>query len=140
MFFRVAPSAQYRKISPSCGTDMARNVTVLGGAVAEAKALESVFVVMSLPVAPGGRRWVNYPTIRVVESAAMAISNDVEVPSNFDESVGLDAVRAFIDDDWSAIMVKVVSGLDPVEMTPLEARRLSAALLLLAEELDAHDA
>jgi hypothetical protein len=44
----------------------------------------------------------------LIESSAMAISNDVEVPSNFDESVGPDAVRAFIDDDWSAIMVKVV--------------------------------
>ncbi len=70
---------------------------------------------------------------------SVAFDNDVAMPPNFDAAAGSDVVRVFIDDDWSAIMVKVVSGLDPVEMTSQEARRLSAALLDMADALDSHD-
>ena len=61
------------------------------------------------------------------------------MPSTFDASAGPDVVAAFIDDDWSAIMVKAVSGTDPVELTPRQARSFAAELLRLADELDDHD-
>jgi len=63
------------------------------------------------------------------------------MPSHFDASGGQDVVAAFIDDDWSAIMVKVVAGgQDPVELNADEARSLAEGLLRLADEMDAHDA
>jgi hypothetical protein len=63
------------------------------------------------------------------------------MPTRFDASAGQDVVAAFIDDDWSAIMVKVVaSGTDPVEFNPNAARSLAAGLLRLADEMDEHDA
>ena len=63
------------------------------------------------------------------------------MPSHFDASSGQDVVKAFIDDDWSAVMVKVVaSGQDPVELNPDDVRSLAAALLRLADEMDEHDA
>jgi hypothetical protein len=40
----------------------------------------------------------------------------------------------------TAIMVKVVSGTDPVEMSSAEARELAALLNALADELDDQDA
>ena len=63
------------------------------------------------------------------------------MPSHFDASAGPDVVAAFIDDEWSAIMVKVVaSGQDPVELNPDEVRSLAEGLLRLADEMDEHDA
>lgn len=60
------------------------------------------------------------------------------MPSNFDASDGPDVVTAFIDDQWSAVMVKVIaSGADPVELTSHEARSFAEALLRLADELSA---
>ena len=52
---------------------------------------------------------------------------------------GMDKAYAFIDDDNSAVMVKVVSGTDPVEMVPDEARAFAAGVLRLADELDRID-
>lgn len=66
-------------------------------------------------------------------------SYDQRVPPSYDDSSGLDRVSAFIDEEWSAVMVKVVSGADPVELSAVEARRLAAALGELAAALDAHD-
>ena len=46
---------------------------------------------------------------------------------------GNDSVYCFIDDDYSAVMTKVVSaGIDPVELIPDEARRLAGVLVTLA--------
>ena len=59
----------------------------------------------------------------------------------FDFSQGTDKVYCFVDDEWSAIMVKVVSaGVDPVELNPNEAREFAAALMTLADRLEQHDA
>ncbi len=52
---------------------------------------------------------------------------------------GMDKAYAFIDDDNSAVMVKVVCGMDPVEMVPDEVREFAAGLLKLADELDRID-
>lgn len=59
----------------------------------------------------------------------------------FNFSAGTDEVRCFIDPDFSAVMTKVISaGVDPVELTADEARRLAQALLVLADRLDEADA
>ena len=52
---------------------------------------------------------------------------------------GMDRAYAFIDDDNSAVMVKVVSGTDPVEMVTDEVRKFAGGLLRLADELDRID-
>ena len=73
--------------------------------------------------------------------APLTTEHAVTMPSHFDASSGQDVVKAFIDDDWSAVMVKVVaSGQDPVELNPDDVRSLAAALLRLADEMDEHDA
>jgi hypothetical protein len=54
---------------------------------------------------------------------------------------GTDEVRCFLDDDYSAVMTKVISaGTDPVELLPDEARRLASALIALADRFDQQDA
>ena len=59
----------------------------------------------------------------------------------FNFGSGNDEVRCFLDDDHSAVMTRVVSaGVDPVELTAAEARRLAHALLTLADRLEAEDA
>jgi hypothetical protein len=58
----------------------------------------------------------------------------------FDFREGDDEVYAFIDDDYSAVMVKAVCGTDPVALLPEKARRLATALLILAQRLEDHDA
>jgi len=61
--------------------------------------------------------------------------------TSYDFGGGTDVVRCFLDDDYSAVMTKVVSaGTDPVELLPDEARRLAGALIALADRLDQHDA
>jgi len=61
-------------------------------------------------------------------------------PNLFDFSGGSDNVYAFIDDNWSSVMVKVVaSDGGPVQLIPPEACRLATALLVLAERLDEAD-
>lgn len=54
----------------------------------------------------------------------------------FDISRGTDAIYAFIDEDDSAVMTKVVDSYgDPVELSADEAERLANALLILADRL-----
>ena len=61
--------------------------------------------------------------------------------TSYDFGDGTDVVRCFLDDDYSAVMTKVISaGTDPVELLPDEARRLAGALIALADRLDQHDA
>jgi len=61
----------------------------------------------------------------------------------YDCSGGMDQVRVFIDDQFSAVMTKVgsisSSGVDPVELLPEAARELATALLVLADRLDERD-
>lgn len=52
---------------------------------------------------------------------------------------GADKAYASFDDDDSAVMVRVVSGTDPVELEPASARELAPALIPLADELDRID-
>jgi hypothetical protein len=60
--------------------------------------------------------------------------------NSFDFGGGTDEVRCFLDQDYSAVMTKVVSaGVDPVELNADEARRLASALLELADRLDEAD-
>jgi hypothetical protein len=46
----------------------------------------------------------------------------------------------FIDDGWSAVMVRVVDGTDPSELLPSDARGLADALIRFADALDEYDA
>lgn len=60
----------------------------------------------------------------------------------FDFSAGTDKVFAFVDDDYSAVMVKVAFGkgvVDPVELSSEEARDFARALVELADRLDKHE-
>jgi hypothetical protein len=57
--------------------------------------------------------------------------------NHFDFSQGVDTVYCFLDDGYSAVMTKVVSGSDPVELESGLARRLASALVELADRLDA---
>jgi hypothetical protein len=59
----------------------------------------------------------------------------------FNFGTGNDEVRCFLDADYSAVMAKVISaGVDPVELTVVEARRLADALMTLADRLEAEEA
>jgi hypothetical protein len=61
-------------------------------------------------------------------------------PNLFDFSGGSDNVYAFIDDNWSSVMVEAVaSDGGPVQLIPPEACRLATALLVLAERLEEAD-
>jgi len=88
---------------------------------------------------PDGALLVEHRPVAMARRSAF-LPQHVAMPSNYDASAGADHVSAFIDDDWSAVMVKVVSGTDPVELLPRAARSLAAALVRLADELDRHDA
>ena len=59
----------------------------------------------------------------------------------FNFGSGNEEVFCFLDADYSAVMAKVISaGVDPVELTVAEARRLADALLTLADRLEAEEA
>jgi hypothetical protein len=89
---------------------------------------------------PQGRTIGTYKTVHVELNGRPAdpYSGTVAVwnMENLFGSSG-DEWHCIIDDHYSAVMTKVVSGLDPAELMPDDARDLASALLELADRLDA---